>query len=396
MYDAIVVGARCAGSPTAMLLARKGYRVLLVDKAFFPSNTLSGHYIHQPGVALLKRWSLLDRVAASNCPPILKFTFDLGDFCLTGSAPPTEDVAEGYCPRRKVLDKILVDAAVAAGAELREGFLVQEILMEGDRVTGIRGRTRNGTAVTETARLVIGADGLHSIVARAVRAPEYHAMPSLSCNYYSYWSGISIEGLELYPRDNRFIIAVPTNDGLTIINVLWSYGEFQQFRANIEGNHLKTLELAPGLAERVRSGQREERFVGTADVSNFLRKPYGLGWALVGDAGYHKDPVTAQGMTDAFRDAELLATAIDAGFSERRPLEEALAEYERQRNKAALPIYNLTCQLAALKPAPPGMQQLFSALRGNQFEIDRFFGTMAGTVPIAEFFNPDGLQPIIG
>src|SRR5579864_5635767 len=137
MYDAIVIGARCAGSPTAMLLARKGYRVLLVDKATFPSDIMSTHYIHQPGVAQLQRWGLLENVIASNCPPILPFRFDLGPFILTGVPPQADGIAQAYCPRRTVLDKILVDAAVAAGAELREDFTVQEVLRDGQRVVGI-------------------------------------------------------------------------------------------------------------------------------------------------------------------------------------------------------------------------------------------------------------------
>jgi 2-polyprenyl-6-methoxyphenol hydroxylase-like FAD-dependent oxidoreductase len=395
MYDAIIIGARCAGSPTAMLLARKGYRVLLVDRATFPSDTMSTHYVHQPGIAYLKRWGLLDQVAASNCPPISKITFDLGDFSLTGCPLPADGVVEGYCPRRKVLDKILVDAAVAAGAELRQGFAVQEMVMDGDQVTGIRGRTKGGSTVTEAAHITIGADGMHSIIARIVTAPEYNVIPSLSCNYYTYWSGLALDGVELYSRDGRFIVAMPTNDSLTVIIALWTSAEFHQYRADVEGNYLKTLELVPQLAELVRSAKREERFVGTGDLVNFFRKPYGPGWALVGDAGYHKDPITAQGMTDAFRDAEVLAEAIDAGLSGRRPLEEALADYERQRNEAVGPMYEFTCQQAALAPLPPEMRQLFAALRGNQAETDRFFGTLAGTVSIPEFFSPESTERIL-
>src|SRR5436853_4803192 len=151
MYDAIVVGARCAGSPTAMLLARKGYRVLLLDRASFPSDTLSVHYIHQPGVACLARWGLLDRVIASNCPPVRRQRIDLGPFALVGSPPPVDGIAEGYAPRRTILDQILVEAAAAAGAEVRERFSVQELLMDGERVTGIRGHAAGGATVTEEA-----------------------------------------------------------------------------------------------------------------------------------------------------------------------------------------------------------------------------------------------------
>ena len=395
MHHVIVVGARCAGSPTAMLLARKGYRVLLVDKATFPSDMMSTLVIWQPGVARLKRWGLLNKVVESNCPPLRTMRFDVGDFAITGSAPPADGVADAYCPRRTVLDKILVDAAVEAGAELREGFAVQEIVIEGGCVRGIRGHSKNGSTVTETARIVIGADGPHSLVARTVQAPTYNEVPPLTCYYYSYWSGVANRGQEIYTREGRILGAWPTNDGLTLVVVVWTKSEFGEVRADIEGSFLKALrQLTPELADRVQQGKREERFVGTAELPNFFRKPYGSGWTLVGDAGYHKDPATAQGITDAFHHAELLAEAIDAGFSGKQPLEEALAEYERRRNEDAIPRYQLACDLARLAVPPPEMQRLFSALRNNQGEADRFFGALAGTVPIPEFFAPENVEQV--
>lgn len=341
MYDAIVIGARCAGSPTAMLLARKGYRVLLVDRATFPSNIMSGHYIQLAGVARLQHWGLLDLVMASNCPPVCEFSFDFGPGSFGGYPPAADGITEGYCPCRKVLDKILVDAAVEAGVELREGFSVQEILRDGDRVIGIRGHTKNGAIVTEKASIVIGADGMNSVVARTVEAPTYKATPSLTFSYYTHWSGISVECGELYVRNHRNFGAIPTNDGLIMLWVAWTHKEFQEYRADIQGNYLKTIELAPALAERVRGGKREEPFIGTSNTANFFRKPFGYGWALVGDAGYHKGPILGQGITDAFRDAELLAEAIDAGFSERQPPSKALAAYEQRRNTAVMPMYEL-------------------------------------------------------
>jgi 2-polyprenyl-6-methoxyphenol hydroxylase-like FAD-dependent oxidoreductase len=143
-------------------------------------------------------------------------------------------------------------------------------------------------------------------------------------------------------------------------------------------------------------GQREERFYGRADVPNFFRKPYGPGWVLVGDAGYHKDPITAQGITDALYEAELLAEAVDEGFGGRRPLEEALADYQKRRDDAVLAMYQFTCELAALEPPPPAMQRLFQALRGNQAEADQFVGALAGTVSIPAFFSPGNQERILG
>jgi 2-polyprenyl-6-methoxyphenol hydroxylase-like FAD-dependent oxidoreductase len=391
MYDAIIVGARCAGSTLAMLLARRNYRVLLVDRATFPSDTLSGHYIQPAGMATLKRWGLFDRVTATNAPLVYKNKFDLGAFALTGTPPAIDGVSAGYCPRRIVLDKILVDAAVEAGAELLESFSVQELLWERNRVVGLRGRTRNGSIVAERARIVVGADGMNSFIARAVKAETYREIPALTFGYYTYWCEVQAHGVEIYPRDGRFIIALPTNDDLTEIAVVGRSDEFQQFRSDIEGNYLRALDgFTPELAARVRAGRRAERFMGTAAMENFFRKPHGAGWALVGDAGYHKDPITAQGMTDAFRDAEFLADALDDGFTGIRALDEALSEYERKRNEAVMPMYEMTCGLAALQAPSPEMQMLFRALRDNQHQTNRFFGMMAGSVPIPEFY--EGLE----
>ena len=267
--------------------------------------------------------------------------------------------------------------------------------MNGNQVNGIRGHAPGGATITEQARIVIGADGMRSLVARSVQAPMYYARPSLTCCYYSYWSGISIEGFQIHSRDHRTIFAFPTNDNLVCIVIEWPHREFHAFRADIEGNFLKTVDLVPELAEQVRNGKREERFSGTADLPNFFRKPYGSGWALVGDAGYHKDPRCGQGITDAFRDAELVAEAIDAGLSGCRALEEALTDYERRRNEAVLPMYELNCQLASLEPPSPEMQQFFAALHGNQAETDRLLGTIAGTVPIPEFFSPQNIERVV-
>jgi flavin-dependent dehydrogenase len=382
MYDAIIVGARVAGSPLAMLLARRGYRVLLLDKATFPSDTISTHHIHQPGVARLRRWGLLEKVRASKVPATTDIIFDVGPFALRGTPPPTADgTAEAYAPRRKVLDKILVDAAVAAGAELREGFSVEELTTDGDKVTGLRGRDRDGAAVTERVRIVVGADGARSLVARLVQAPVYFDRGTLTANYYSYWSGVELDTVELHPRPGRLVVADKTND---------------RARSDVEGEFMRALEeSAPSLAARVRAGRREERFMGTSFLPNHFRKPYGEGWALVGDAGYVKDPATAQGITNSFSHAEMLAEAIDEGLSGRRALGDALADYERRRNEEVLPMFEHTTRLARLAPPPPEMAALLEALRGNRAETGRFLGTVTGTVSMPEFFSPENVGRII-
>ncbi len=396
MYDVIIVGARVAGSSTAMLLARKGYKVLVVDKAAFPSDTMSTHQVQLPAVARLKRWGLLDKVIASNAPATRQVRFDPGQVVLRGTFPQFEGVDALYSPRRYILDKILVDAAVEAGAEMRENFIVDEVLHGDDRVTGIRGHSKEGQPVSEQARLVIGADGRNSVVAKAVQAEKYHEQPALSMAYYTYWADVPISGGEIYGRGPRAIGLWPTNDGLVMSYHARPVSEFHAFRSNIEANFLSTFDLVPELGQRMRSGRRVEKFVGTADLPNYFHKPYGPGWALVGDAGLVKDPITGQGISAAFRDAELLVDALDLGFSGKQPLEAALAGYEQQRNAAELPLYEFTLELASFAPPPLEQQLLFVALQHNQAATDQFFGMFTGAVPMSKFFVPKNLFKIIG
>ena len=393
-YQAIIVGARCAGSPMAMLLARKGYRVLMVDRATFPSDTLSTHVLQPLGVAALSRWGLLDRLVATGSPSIDTYAFDFGPFTITG-APGTKDAPVAYCPRRTILDKLLVDAAVEAGAEIREDFTVEEILMEDGRVVGIKGRSKSGDPVTERADVVVGADGRNSLVADAVRPEKYNERPPLLAPYYTYWSGLPMSGrFETYIRPNRGFAAAQTHDGLTMIVGGWPYSEFATNKKDVEGNYLKLFELAPEFADRLRSAKREGRLAG-APTPNFFRKPYGPGWTLIGDAGYIKDPITAQGINDAFRDAETCAFALDEGLTGTRLLDDAMGDYQRDRDAIALPMYEFTCQLAKLEPPPPEMQRLFGAIHGNQKAMDGFAQVNAGTVSPAAFFSPENVGAIM-
>jgi flavin-dependent dehydrogenase len=392
-YDAVLVGARCAGSPTAMLLARKGYKVLVVDKATFPSDTISTHLIHPPGVAALKRWGLLDRMLATGCPPIDTYAFDLDPYMISGT-PGTADFPVSYSPRRTVLDKLLVDAASEAGAEIREGFTVEELVMEDERVIGVRGHGKGGRTVTEYAQVTVGADGRHSFVAKALRPEQYHEKPKLQSSYYTYFSGLPMNGrFETTLRPGCGFAAWPTNDDLTLVIAGWEFAEFEAKRKDVEGNFLKTLEIAPSFTRRVRAARREERFEGAA-LENYFRKPFGPGWALVGDAGYNKDFITAHGIQDAFRDAELCATALDETFSGARSFDDAMGGYQSTRDAQVLPMYELTCQLASLEPLPAEMQQLLSAVHGNQDAMDAFARTVAGVTSPAEFFSTENVARI--
>ena len=394
-YDAIVVGARCAGAPTAMLLARQGYRVLVVDRASFPSDTVSTHVIHAPGIAALNRWGVLPAVVATRCPPIETYSFDFGPFAIRGTPRACDGFSAAYAPRRTLLDKILVDAAAQAGAEIRERFTVDEVIVDDGVVVGIRGHDESGTAVEERARVVIGADGRNSHIAKAVLPAQYHDKPMLQWSFYTYWSDLPVDGFEIFIRPDRGWAAVETNDGLTMLVVGWPCAESMAYKADVEANYLKTLELAPEFADRVRRATRQERFAG-GSVPNFFRKPFGPGWALVGDAGYNKDPITAQGISDAFSDAELCSTALDQTFRGTHSFDDAMSAYHRTRDTHAMPIYEFTTQLATLEAPPAEMQQLLGSVYGNREAMDAFASITAGTVSPVEFFDPTNIAQIMG
>jgi flavin-dependent dehydrogenase len=392
-YDVIVVGARCAGSPTAMLLARRGYRVLLVDRAAFPSDTLSTLIVHAPGVAALRRWGVLDAVASTGCPPIERYSFDFGPFVLVGTPYPSDGVGTAYAPRRTVLDKVLVDAADEAGAEIRERFTVDDLLTEDGTVIGIRGHSDAGRSVTARASLVVGADGWNSFVARTVGAQRYHDKPVLEHAFYAYWSGLPVDAFTTIIRGDRGIAAIPTNDDLTLVLVGCPYAQASEFRRHPEASYLAAFERAPAFAARVRGATRESRIVG-GGVPNFFRTPFGPGWVLVGDAGYTKDPITGQGISDAFHDAQACSDSIHAVLSAGQPFEDAMGEFHRQRDRRVLALYEFTTQLATLEPPPPELQQLLGDLAGNQAAMDGFVSVAAGTLSPADFFDPRHLATL--
>lgn len=395
MYDAIIVGARCSGAATAMLLARKGHRILLLDRARFPSDIPQGHFIHQQGPQRLARWGLLDKIVASGCPGAESCTADLGDFALHGTDVVLDGVALGYGPRRKVLDKILLDAAASAGAEIREGCSVEGFTSDGDRITGVRVRDANGGTFTEQATITVGADGKNSRLARAVKAPTYDAAPTLMCYCFSYWSGVSHRGLVVYERPNRAVFGFPTHDGLFAVFAGAPISELPALSANTEGHFNATVALASPLDEWLRNGRREERFYGSGDLPNFYRKPFGAGWALVGDAGHHKDPYLALGVNDALRDADFLSDALDDAFSGRSSFEAALAGYESRRNATSREAYRENLDRARFTPLPEQAWQLRAALKHNPEATRQFFMARFGLIPREAFFNPENIQRVV-
>jgi flavin-dependent dehydrogenase len=380
MYDVIVIGARCAGAATAMLAARRGCRVLLVDRARFPSDIPHGHFIHRLGPQRLRDWGLLPAVTAT-CPPVTTMTMDFGDFPLVGRDLESNGVPVGLGPRRRDLDAALLRAATNAGVELREGFAVTGVKTDDrGRVTGIRGHAADRSTVDESAAITIGADGRRSPFARMVGARTIDEEPALTFWYFSYWSGMPDRGLELIVRDDAAIFTFPTGADLIAVFVAWRREALDRVRADVERAFYDVADRAPEFAARLRNGQRQERFYGATDLPNFVREAHGPGWALVGDAACHKDPMMALGICDAFRDAELLARAVEAGHSESCSVDEALAQYDQQRIVATMADYRENIGRAHLGPAPPDLLAMRARLRSDAEAARQFYLALEGMI----------------
>jgi flavin-dependent dehydrogenase len=378
-----------------MRLAQRGYRVLLIDRAEFPSDTMSTFYLQPDAISALSRWGLLDAVASSGCPAIRSWRWGFGEFNLEGFPWSPDGLDRSYAPRRTVLDLIVLQAAVRAGAEVRERVAFQDVVRDGGgRVVGVRATTDAGTTFVERARIVVGADGMRSRVADAVGATRYVDKPGLICGYYSFWSGVPVDAMESCIQDGRMTLLLPTNDSLALVWAAERADRFHEFRADIEGNMLRVLD-ATGQGARVRAGKREERFVGTAGAPTFFRQSHGDGWALVGDAAYHKDPITAQGIADAFRYAELLADAIHAGLSGEHPLADALAAYQRRRDELSMPFSEWTYRLSALKASSSAVKGVLRALADRPEDVRRFMGLNACTVSPTEFFTKANVMRLL-
>lgn len=334
MYDAIVVGARCAGAPTAMLLARRGHRVLLCDRGSFPSDTVSNGAFNAPGPLYLKRWGLLDRLVASGAPPIT---------CGVTHGPGREHHAEYrramYAPMRRVLDHLLVTAAVEAGVELREHFRVSNVVMDDGRVIGVQGKSADRD-VTEIGRIVVGADGRHSTIAQSVHAREFDTVPMEGGGVYAYFENVAARGYEFWTGDVGWAMVAPSHDGLTHVA---TYVFNPAGRPGMPASHVlagtpqdrfdSVLGAYPDLRDRVAAGRRHTQFVAHRDAPAFFREAYGPGWALVGDAGFHQGPWNGYGMSHAFRDADRLAQAIDEWLSGAQSFDDSLRGYADDRDR---------------------------------------------------------------
>ncbi len=389
MYDVIVVGARCAGAATALLLARRGYEVLLADRSTFPSDTMSTLYIHQPGVARLSRWGLAQAVEASGCPRLDTISYQIGELRLESPVPAWDQAQTALAPARRVLDQLLIDAAVAAGAQFRPEANLTALTWQDGRVAGAEFDRPAGGTLVERARLVVGADGKRSRVARLAGAATLTSTPPLSCVYYSAWTGLST-GFGFYEQPGRWVVQIPTNDGVTLVSTYFPQGEFPLIRASDQlEHHLEAVRAtAPPLADQLASGHRVDRLIGSGDQQNFFRQACGPGWVLVGDAGHHLDSITARGITNAFIQAELLDQAIGTDLRDLRRLDAALAAFAARRDDELADEYRGTLEVARLA-LTESRRQMLEAISESAELTERYFAVVAGIMAMEDFLTPE-------
>ncbi len=364
-WDAVVVGARVAGAATALLLARAGLRVLVVDRARRGSDTLSTHALMRGGVLQLRRWGVLERVVAAGAPPVRRVTFHYGSQATPVALKPYAGVSALYAPRRTVLDAVLADAAEAAGARLRFGLVVTDLARDdAGRVAGVVLRDHGGATWTERARLVVGADGRGSLVADRVAAPTVAAGAHAGTYAYGYWPAADLDGYHWYYGDALSAGVIPTDDGLACVFVGGPpalLAAALRHRHPAEAQHALLARLDRGLADLTATPS-----LGPVRVFRgmpaWLRRPYGPGWALVGDAGCWKDPLSTHGITAALHDAELLATAVVAGAASQRTTGIALAGYQAQRDRVARQMHPIVDRLASHEWNLAEARQLLQAL----------------------------------
>ena len=356
-YDAVIVGARCAGAATAMLLARAGLDVLVIEQGARGADTLSTLALMRAGVLQLSRWSVLDALKSAGTPRIEITTFHYGNDAVEIPIKPRDGVDALYAPRRTVLDPLLADAAASAGAQLAYRVRLRELLRDANgRVSGALVES-GGRARRISAEIVIGADGLASTVAKGVDAQPYRVGAHMSGVIYTLADGFHVDGYHWHYTPGASIGVIPTNHGQTLVFAATTHTRFlRELRFDLAAG-FRTLvhETAPSL-ETALSTATLSPYRGFAGHPGFLRPAWGPGWALVGDAGYFKDPITAHGITDALRDAGSLARAVVSGT------EAALDEYQGVRDRLSLGLFSLTDEIASFAWDMPRLQSLHKSL----------------------------------
>lgn len=348
-YDIVVVGARIAGAATAMLLARQGKRVLMLDRDRYGADTLSTHALMRGGVFLLSRWGLLDRIVDSGTPPIQKTFFGYQNASSTIAIKPTHGVQALYAPRRTVLDPLLVHAATAAGAEVRFGVSVVGLLRDGSgRVVGVRARDRDGATVDVRARLTVGADGIRSTVAREAGAGTLRVGEGGGAVIYGYWSDLPIDGYEWYYRPGHTAGMIPTNGGeVCVFAGVADHRRAGGQRGDVaEAYHRLLTAAIGGVDGRLAAARPPVRLRTWVSRPGFVRQVYGPGWVLVGDAGSFLDPLSTHGITDALRDADTLARSLSQCGGD---TDAGLDGYARDRDRAIAPIFDAVERIAGYR-----------------------------------------------
>lgn len=391
MYDVIVVGARCAGAPTAMLAARAGLSVLMLERATFPSDTISTHWMLHGAVQHLTEWGLLDRLVESGCPPIEHLSIDYDGIVIEGTPTTATGTARTFAPRRQVLDALLVEGAINAGVELRTGVSVVDVLVEpaGAQVTI---QSSGGARQSERARVVVGADGRNSTVARCVGAKPLVDRGVLASTMYGYWSGAGIEGVQAVIRPDSGINMWPTHGGLTVVAVTVPHQDDgrpleQRYHAQLESSGVRQSRLADAELASPVSGLLSPR--------NYQREAVGPGWALAGDASQQLDPISAHGITDAFADADGLSKALQAGLAPAGELPAELERFAKRRRRERMPVFEIACRQAQFGPLPADMRNLLAAVQRNPQASAELLGVFAGARRSEDFFNDRNITAIM-
>lgn len=394
-YDIIIVGARVAGALTALQLARRGYRVAALDRAGFPSDTISTHIFGRQTVARFSRLGLLEAIEALGAPPLtgLRRVAVEDGVEFTGRYLPHDGFTEGYSIRRAALDATLVRAAREAGAEVREGVTVTGVVHHRGGVAGVRLRTREGRVQELRSRIVVGADGRHSLFARWVQARTYDYVGPIAPAYYGYYERVKgpRDLLEAFHTQTRDYLMAPADGGLTCLAIFLPSIDFPEYRTAHARHFAEDIAAVPELLERFADASQVGRIIGVPDLESYVRLPYGPGWALAGDVGLTLHPITARGIDFAVRDAELVSEAIDAALSGRRPFDEALDEYRALRDAQSEMEYRQALASAGQvgEPLPRSILALWSALSVLPEDADRFVSGAAGS------HSPDALRAII-
>ena len=407
-YDVVVVGARVAGASTALLLARAGLKVALLDRSAAGSDTLSTHALMRAGVLQLFRWGLLERVVAAGTPPVRQVRFHYADAASAHvSIRPSPGVDALYAPRRHVLDQILADAAAEAGVDVRYGTAVSGLLRDGrGRVTGVRtsaARSRGGVRAAPlapselTAAITVGADGIRSLVARDAGAPVVHQGRSAGAVLYRYLAGLPGDRYDWAYGPHAAAGLIPTNAGQTCAFVSTTPARMRALRRDgaEAAFHGLLATAAPGLVDQVRAAEPVGRIRGWAGAPGFVRRPSGPGWALVGDAGYYKDPITTHGMTDALRDAELVTDEIVEALAGGTSEAFALGRYQATRDRLSRGLLDATEEVAGYAWDTAAVQALLrrvSSAMSDELEHLQALPRHDVGAGIAAFVPPDSAE----